>query len=172
MERGQQNTLAYSEVEKIHKQLIANGKRDDQGQARKLGARRVREQGTTSQRCLYSVKAGFPGLCSMNFYNASLLISTQLQSLHSYQANNFLMSKISVCCWLSSREAKFKEWEFHWERKNKRKAPNQLKASIQSNPTPFCHFSSFQNPTFQTELKPSSNSSMFLHVDCKSYFRV
>jgi len=31
MERGQQNILAYSGVEKIHKQLAANEKRDDQG---------------------------------------------------------------------------------------------------------------------------------------------
>lgn len=83
-ERGQWNITAYSEVEKIHKQLAANEKRDDQGWARKLGAKTGREQGTTSQRCLYSVKAGFPGLRSMNFYHASLFISTQLQSLHSY----------------------------------------------------------------------------------------
>lgn len=71
-EGGQQNILAYSEVEKIHKHLAAN-ERDDQGWARKLGG----------ERCLCNER-GFPGPRSVNFYHASLVISTQLQSLHSY----------------------------------------------------------------------------------------
>ena len=97
-EGGQQNTLSYSEVEKIYKQVAAIEKRDDWGSRGSWRGRgwHGEELETASQRCFYSVRAGFPGLRGMNSFHTSLLISSQLQSLHSYQANNFITSK-SVC---------------------------------------------------------------------------
>ena len=79
-------TLSYSEVEKIYKQVAAIEKRDDWGSRGSWQGRgwHGEELETASQRCFYSVRAGFPGLRGMNSFHTSLLISSQLQSLHSY----------------------------------------------------------------------------------------
>lgn len=97
-EGGQQNTLLYSEVGKIYKQVAAIEKRDDQGSRGSWRGRawHRKELETASQRGFYSVRAGFLGLRGMNSFHTSLLISSELQSLHSYQADNFVTSK-SVC---------------------------------------------------------------------------
>lgn len=96
------------------------------------------------------------------------LYSTSISSL--VLGKQLFDVEISAHYWLSSHEAQFRGWEFHWERKKERKTPDQLEASVPSNPTPFCHFSSLQNPRIprQNE-KPGST---FLRVVCESYFRV
>ena len=99
------------------------------------------------------------------------LSSTSISSL--LLGKQLLDVEISVRCSLSSREAKFKGWQFHWERKKERKTPDQLKAPVQPNPTSFCHFSSLQKPHIPRQNhKPGSNGSPFLHVDRESHFRV
>lgn len=67
---------------------------------------------------------------------------------------------------LQSR-GKIQRVEFHWEREKERKAPNQLKASVQSNPYLFVTFHHFKTQTFPDRIK-----AQLLHVDGKSYFRI
>lgn len=73
------------ECGKIYKQVAATEKRDDWGRLMVLAGKGLarEELETASQRCFYSVRAGFPGLRDMNFFTppSSHLLSAPITSL-------------------------------------------------------------------------------------------
>lgn len=118
-------------------------------------------QGITSQRCVCAVRAGFPGLSSMNFYYASSFISTQLQSLHLYYASNFLLSKLVYAdrSWIKRQNSKVKV-SMGEEEKVKGAKPTHSFCSVKCFFLTFCHF---KTHTFPAELKISTNDNVIVH---------
>lgn len=126
-------------------------------------------QGTTSQRCVYAVRADFPGLCSMNLYYAYPFISTNFNHcIHISQATSWCQN---LCMPIAlESKGKIQRWKSQWERKKRWKVPNQLKAYVQSNVFfTFCHF---KTHTFPGRIENPVQMTMQLYVDCESYFRV
>lgn len=103
-------------------------------------------QGTTSQRCVYAVRADFPGLCSMDFYYASPFISTNFNHFIHISQATFWCQNLCVPIALESK-GKIQRWKSQWERKKRWKVPNQLNAYVQSNVFfTFCHFKNTHVP--------------------------
>lgn len=119
-------------------------------------------QGTTSQRCVYAVRAGFPGLCSVNFYYASPFISTNFNYfIHISQATSWYQN----LCVLIALESKGKIKGGSLNGRGRKGERCQTNSKFMVCQMLFFHFLSLQNTHVPwQDCKSSSNDNAIVCI--------
>lgn len=126
-------------------------------------------QGTTSQRCVYAVRADFPGLCSMDFYYAFPFISTNFNHFIHISQATFWCQNLCVPIALESK-GKIQRWSLNGRgRKGER---CQTNSTLMFSQMFFSLFVTSKTHTFPGRIENPVQRTMQLYVDCESYFRV